>query len=421
MKTEVKHPIDSYFLRNTVSISGVELFWGLAIPVLFESTFLQVFLKEIGASNLIVGLIPAILSIGIMLFSLMSAYLTSHLERKKIWVTVTHAVASLPLILFGILLVYTDAEYRVGLFLVCYSSFALMLGLTMPMWQNFTVMIFSPGKAIKGLSIMMTTQITTRLIGGLVIFKSVERYSFSIESASIIFIAAGLLCLAGSFCFLPVRETAGNIPFQAKNRHNFKTLIESGRSIIRNRNFMLYLLSSAEIYATTTVIAFYANYAVEWRGIDKSAAAGLFVSFIYLAGIIINILVGWMGLFKLKTKFIIARSATLCGTIAVLLSSSLPHFLAASFLIGISRGINQSAHVHAVKKLSGLHDATDYFAISLLLVFPFSFGLPSLSGLVLDMNRGHGSLSYIIVFSALAIIQAWTLLMTLKTDFMEKQ
>ena len=418
MKTEYKHPIDRYFSRNTASISAVELFWGLAIPVLFESTFLQVFLREIGASNLTVGLIPAILSVGIMLFSLMSAYLTSHLERKKMWVILTHAFASLPLILFGLAVVHTDAGYRVGLFLVCYSLLALMLGLTMPMWQNFTVMIFSPEKAIKGLSIMITTQITTRLIGGLVIFKSVEKYSFSIESAAVIFIAAGLLCLTGSFFFIPVKESAGDNSFQPKNRHNFRTLADSAKNIIRNRNFMFYLLSSVEMYATITVIAFYANFAVEWRGIEKSAAAGLFVSFIYLAGILINILVGWMGLFKLKTKFIIARSAALCGTVAVLFSSTLPQFLAASFLIGISRGINQSAHVHAVKKLSGLHDATDYFAISLLLVFPFSFGLPSLSGMFLDISRGYGSLSYIIVFSVLAILQACTLMLTLKSDFM---
>lgn len=417
MKTEISHPIDSYFARNTASISAVELFWGLAIPVLFESTFLQVFLREIGASNLTVGLIPAILSVGIMLFSLMSAYLTSHLERKKLWVILTHAFAGLPLIIFGAVVTYIDARSRVGFFLVCYSLLSLMLGLTMPMWQNFTVMIFSPRKALKGLSIMITTQITTRLIGGLVIFKSVEQYSLSIESSAVIFIAAGVFCVAGSFFFIPVKESAGEIAAEAKNRHSIRSLIDSGKSIIKNRNYMLYLFSSMEMHATITVIAFYANYAVEWRGVEKSAAAGLFISFIYLAGIIINILAGWMGLFSLKTKFIIARGAALCGTVLIIFSSALPHFLAASFLIGISRGINQSAHVHAVKELSGLHDATDYFAISLFLMFPFSFGLPSISGFFLDTGGGSSVISYIIVFSVLGLIQGCSLLMTLKSEF----
>lgn len=420
MKSTFKHPIDLYFRRNTFAISSVEFFWGLAIPVLFESTFLQVFLKEIGASNLTIGFIPAILSIGIMLFSLMSAYLTSHLERKKMWVTLTHIFAGLPLLLFGVILSHTPAGYRVGLFLVCYSLFALMLGLIMPMWQNFTVMIFSPEKALKGLSIMITTQITTKLIGGLLIFKSVERYSFSIESASVIFISAGLLCMAGAFFFLPAKELPPDHLPEERSRHNIRTMIESTKDIIRNRDFMLYLSGSVEIYATTTVIAFYANFAVEWRGIDKGAAAGLFVSFIYLAGILINILIGWLDLFTLRTKFIIARSASLCGTVIVILSSSLAQFLAASFLIGISRGINQSAHVHAVKKLSGLHDATDYFAISLLLLFPFSAGIPFIAGLFLDMISGHGELSYIAVFAALGLIQVITLFITMTSCFRDE-
>lgn len=414
MKSDYVHPIDRHFARNTASISGVEFFWGLAIPVLFESTFLQVFLKEIGASNITVGLIPAILSVGMMLFSLMSAYLTSHLERKKMWVVLTHVAASIPLILFGAFLIFTPADYRVGLFLLCYSVFALLLGLTIPLWQNFTVKIFSPEKAFKGLSIMITVQIATRLAGGLIIFKSVERYSFSVQSASAIFIAAGLLCFAGSFFFLSVKEGGDTGSTVRKEKHSFSTMIDSGREILKNRRYILYLLGSIEIYATTTVIAFYANYAVEWHGIDKGAAAGLFVSFIYLAGIFINILVGWLGLFSLRTKFIIARTSALCGTAAVIFSSTLGHFLAASFLIGLSRGVNQSAHAHAVKQLSGQHDATDYFAISQLLVFPFSAGLPLVSGLLLDISHEYGMLSYMVLFSVMGLIQGVTLFVTVK-------
>ncbi|HOP64256.1 MAG TPA: MFS transporter [Spirochaetota bacterium] len=419
MDSESEYSIDHYFWRNTFSISSVELCWGLAIPVLFESTFLQIFLREIGASNLIVGLIPAILSMGIMLFSLMSAYLTSHLERKKMWVILSHIFASLPLILFGAMLTFTPSGYRVALFLVCYSTFSLMLGLTVPMWQNFTVMIFSPGKALRGISIMIAIQITTRLIGGLTLFKVVEKYSFSTGSASIIFISAGLLCFAGSFFFLPAKEVPAAGEGDNRKRHSIHSIIESAGDIIHNRRYITYMAGSIEIYATTTVIAFYANYAVEWRGIEKSSAAGLFVSSIYLAGIFINILIGWLDLFRLKTKFLIARGAALCGTIIIMFAPGLLQFLTASFLIGISRGINQSAHVHAVKKLSGLHDATDYFAISLLFLFPFSAGIPFVSGMFLDITREYGDTSYIIMFSALALIQAGSLLITAKSDFGE--
>ena len=69
---------DHYFAINTFGISAVEILWGIGLPVVVESTFLQLFLKSLGASNQIIGLIPAIMGAGIALFSLMSAYLSIH-------------------------------------------------------------------------------------------------------------------------------------------------------------------------------------------------------------------------------------------------------------------------------------------------------------------------------------------------------
>ena len=52
--------MDQYFRRNTVGISSVEFFWGLGIPVVMESTFLQLFLRNLGANNFLIGLIPSL-------------------------------------------------------------------------------------------------------------------------------------------------------------------------------------------------------------------------------------------------------------------------------------------------------------------------------------------------------------------------
>ena len=420
MQKSYKHPIDRYFKRNAMSISTVEFFWGLALPVLFESTFLQIFLRQIGASHLTVGLIPTIQSAGTMLFSLMSAYLTSHLVHKKRWVILSHVLAGIPIIAFGLILNFIEADSRVAAFITCYTLFSMMLGLTLPMWQNFTVMIFSNEMAIRGLSIMITTQITTKLIGGLLIFRSIEKFSFSTGSASVIFLVAGVLCLAGAFFFLPARELPDETSAHAKKRHNLHSMYIAGKNILSNRNYMLYLLSSVETYATITVISFYANYAVECRGIGKETAAGLFVVSIYSAGILINLLTGWLGLFSIKTKFIIARLSAITGTLLLPFLSTAAGFISASFIIGISRGINQSAHSPAVRRLSGLHDATDYFALSALFVFPFSAGIPLASGLILDARSSGDARVYIFLFSALALIQAASLIMTLITDFNER-
>ena len=56
---EASGVIDKYFKQNVFGISSVEFLWGLGLPVVIESTFLQLFLKSLGASSLAIGFIPA--------------------------------------------------------------------------------------------------------------------------------------------------------------------------------------------------------------------------------------------------------------------------------------------------------------------------------------------------------------------------
>lgn len=412
-----KKSIDSYFLRNTVGLSAVEFFWGLANPVIFESAFLQIFLKQLGASNRTVGLIPSILAAGIMLSSLLSAWLTSHLVHKKRAVILTHIASSIPFLLFGAVLPYIDVSHRITVFMITYIIFALALGIVLPLWQNFIVKIFSPENTLKANSIMMTTQIFTRLVGSFFIFKSVEKYSFSIRSASLIFITVGIIYFIGSTLFIFVHEQPDKNTGQRLTPHNMKTMADAANHIFRNKNYLRYLAGMTESYATVAVLSFYANYAVEFRGIGKDVAAGLFVGCIYFSGVFTNIFLGWLDFFSLKTKFMIARASAVTGTVILTVSNTLPFFLLVSFIFGIARAVNQSAYAPTVKLLSGLDDATDYFAISSILIFPVSFSIPVVSGIILDSLASYGSFSYIIVFINLAVLQAAGLIFTFFTDF----
>ncbi len=415
-KNPSKENIDNYFLRNTTGLSLAEFLWGLAIPAIFESAFLQIFLRQIGASNKIVGLIPSIATTGIMLFSLISAWFTSHLVHKKRAVVITHVAASFPFLFFGLALPYISAPSRVSVFIAAYVAFSLAMGVLLPVWQNFCVKIFSPENTLRANAITITVQTTAKLIGSIFIYDRIKKYSFSTESASLIFILVGVLCFAGSFFFMLIHED----PAEVKKQHNIRSIAASLSGIIGNRNYLKFLAGNIESYATIAVLSFYANYAVEFKGIGKGVAAGLFVTFIYSAGIIVNMTTGWFNIFSIKTRYIIARIAALSGTIVLLFAGSLWMFLAASFVIGISRGINQSAYAPAVKLLSGLEDATDYFALSYILIFPISFSLPLVSGIIIDSLSGYGPVSYITVFVLLALLQAAGLVSTAATDFSGK-
>jgi MFS family permease len=416
MSRTTHDPRDPYFARNTLGISCPEAFWGLALPVVIESTFLQIFLKTLGATNMIIGIFPAVFSSGLAVFSVLSSYLTAHLVRKRRAVITAHIISSLPLFVFGVLLPHMNVASRLPLFVFCYVVFSFTMGITVPLWQNFIVKIFSDRNAIRAISVMMVTQLVARLVGSFFIFSIVERYSFTIPGSSAVFMATGFVFFIGSFFFLFVREIAVK-GHGRENAHTMRTLLMSLREIVENKNYIRFFFSGVEVTATITVISFYANYAVEWNNIPRHIAAGLFLIVLFCGSIIGNIVFGWFNLLSLKGKFIASKGTSFIAVIILLFARGIPGFLTVSFLLGAARGINQLVYSPTVKLLSGKEDATDYFSMTQILGLPLIFGIPFLSGVVIDCLEPFGALAYRITFIMLLCVSSAGIWLIMKTDF----
>lgn len=409
---------DKYFPINTFGVSAAEVLWGLGLPVIVESTFLQLFLNSLGASNKIIGLIPAILSAGIALFSLFSAYFTSHLVHKRRAVIITHFVTSFPFLILGIVFYNTGVTAdTVTIFLGFYIAGALCVGLTMPVWQNFIMKIFSEKRTIPAIAIMFISQTCARLISSLIILHLVQKYEFSMRSSAIVFICVGITFFVGTFFFLFVKEICTDDDYSIKEAHNLKTIINAVAEIIRNRQFILYLISCIEIYTCITIISFYANYATIYYAIPKHLAAGLFLLFINGASILIYIFLGLLNIFKLKNKLVLSRVFALTAIIILLNANSLWGFLMASMFLGSSRATGILCFSPTIKKLSLVTDATDHFAVFQIIALPLSFGIPFLGGLFLDSFLYLGLFSYKILFGICAILIIISLCCILKIDF----
>ena len=210
-----------YFRQNAFGVSAVEFFWGLGIPIVLESTFLQLFLTNLGASSFAIGLVPALFMVGISGFPLFSSYLTRNLRYKRREVIILHLVSGGAMLFFGLVLLSTKrAENVLPLFFACYAVFSACMGLTIPLWLNYLVRIFSDARAVPGLGYMMMFQNIGKMISSLFILKIVERYSFSVESSAWVFIGTGLLFSLGSFWFFITKEVAEKERVQRDN-HSF--------------------------------------------------------------------------------------------------------------------------------------------------------------------------------------------------------
>jgi MFS family permease len=401
--------LDQYFRRNTIGLSSVEFLWGLGMPVVIESTFLQLFLRNLGASSFLIGLIPTLFSGCVAVFSIFSGTLTGSAERKRPAVVAVHIAAALPMLAFGIVLAVTGFTSSIlVLFFCCYALFSIGIGLVFPVWQNYLVKIFTAQRTLSALAVMWTSQSAAKIISSYLILKIVERYSFSAAGAALVFTGVGLLFLGGSFLFLITREQygSGRTP-RLKLRESMAT---GFRAVLGNRNFLLFLCTDIEYFALIGIISFYANYATEHCGIDPAAASGLFVAFIYAGAITANTLFGWFQLLSLKNKYWVTKTLALLSVPLICTFCRLWAFLLASYLMGASRSTRMLVYAPAVKRLSGREDATHYFAVAPLFTLPLSVGIPLGSGAALDGLAHLGGWSYRIVFLAMALLSAASLL-----------
>ena len=378
---------DAFFIRNTLSISAVELFWGMGLPVVIESTFLQLFLKNLGASSLLIGLVPTLFFIGISFFSLFSGLLTGHLKKKRNAVLSLHLLASMPILFFGIFLnIHGFGSETLKVFFILYPLFSISIGLLLPAWQNYVTGIYSGEKLLSGHSFMWISQSMGKFFGGFFILKVVTKYSFSYHGSALIFSMVGILFITGSLFFLFTTEVS-----ETKNK-TFETESHSGKHkflndlglALRNRSYLLLLASDVELFALITILSFYANYAVTYRGIEAGTAAGGFIILNYLGMITINVIYGRSPSLKLKHKYIAGKFISLAAALVLCFFSSTIAFFTVSFLMGVSRGARSLVYMPTIKKISGAEDATNFFGIAPLLTMPLSTGIPLLSGAFLD-------------------------------------
>lgn len=400
--------LDRRFRTNLVGISMVELLWGLGLPVVMESTFLQLFLRRLEASSFLIGLIPTLNSAGIALFSLFSYFLTAQLPRKRTAVLLVHLAAALPVLAFAAILICTGFRAAtLRIFLAAYAFFSIGVGLLIPVWQNYLVKIFPEGRALAAMAAMMIAQSAGRLAGSLVLVRIVERYSFSPYGASLVFGLVGLLFVVGSLPFLLTVEEA-ELPVRSPLRGARSHI----SAVLRNRGYLLFLATDLEYFALGGVIAFYANYAAEFCGLNPALISGLFVAFLYVGSVLANILLGWVNWLGMRDKYLLTKGLALAGTLLLALYSAPWVFYLASLLMGASRGTRSMAYAPAVKRLSGVADATLHFALAPILTLPLSMGLPLANGAFLDRFAHLGSGSYRIVFTAMGVLSLGGMIFT---------
>lgn len=397
-----QHIHDRLFARNVTGTVAVEFFWGLGLPVVIDSTFLQLLLKRLGASNLVVGFLPMFFALGVAVFSLAAGMMAPRIGNCRRLMVTSHLALSAPLLIYGWYLWFADfTGSALPVFLAAYALFCAVMGFTMPFWHDYLLRIFGEHRAVQGIGIMYAGQYVARLAGGATLAWHVEHTNFSAPGVSILFIALGSIFFASSFFFLMTRELPqGEAPPPPTAPPG---VIRSVITALGNRRFRSFILYDAGFYGAVGIVSFYADFAVHHRGVEPSIVAGWFVAAAFLGGIVTHLLFGWRRIAGYRTMFIGARLMPALALALILGPGTLTAFLSAAFLFGAAGALRALTYAPVIKHLSG-GDATAYLSVAPCIMLPVSLGLPAANGALLDLLAGAGDLGYRIGFMAMGII-----------------
>jgi predicted MFS family arabinose efflux permease len=393
-----KISLDTYFLRNALGVSLSEFFWGIGIPILLESTFLQLFLAGQGASNTVIGFSGTIFSVSISIMPLFAAFFASGFQRKKMLVIVIHLFPSAAILLLGLFYFVFGAKYNtITVFLVFFLVFSITLGFTMPVWQNYIVKIFTPAKRLQGLSFMMISQNGAKLLSGIIIAGIIASFGMTLRISAYLFICTGIVFVIGSLLYFITYEQSDSKP-DVEIRHPLHYVKHHIKHIFKNKPMLWYIVHDIEFFAIVTVFSFYARYATEHKGISASDAGGIFVILAFAGAVSANILFGFIWSGHIKNKLYFAKVCSFAGILLLVIHPAPYIFLMVSFLLGFSRGARFILYTSAVKLLSGLEDASSYYAIIPLITIIVSGGFPLLAGRSIDFLGFLGGDAYRITF-----------------------
>jgi MFS family permease len=366
-----------------------------------QSTILPAFAEYLGAPNVVIGAIPAVMTLGWFLPSLVAAGHTETLERKLPFLvryTIWERVPFIVLALAAFFLADRAPALTLGLMLLMLLVVTGVGGALMPAWMDLI------GRVVP-------VTLRGRFFGFANLGASACGLAASIVTASILaaipapasyglcFVCTSV-CLALSFVALVVvREPASTSSAPAVPIREYLARIPA--LLARDPNLSWYLASRAFGVVGAIGGGFYTVYAL--RAWDAPAAqAGVFTTLLFLGQMVGNTALGWLAdRHGHRLVIMLGLGATLVGNLIALAAPTLGAFGAVFVMMGIQMAALNVSNLNVMLEFAPEpSEQPTYVGLGTTLVAPIAFGAPLAAGLLAD------GLGFLAVFAVAAVAVA---------------
>jgi MFS family permease len=389
MEPEINPSISSVLRRNIVVNLLDGGFFGFAIGFASFSTIIPLFVSSLTNSAVLIGLIPAVHSVGWQFPQLFTARRVAAQSRYKPMVLLMTINERLPFL--GLTIVAWFAP-TIGVQTALFLTFLLLAwqgiggGLTANAWQSMIGKIIpSDGRGTffgaQSAAANLLASVSA-IIAGLILQRLASPQDFSLT------FALSFLAMIVSYFFLALTIEPPHQPPSDFQQANFwKDL----RVILnKDRNFRWFLITRMLSQLAVIGSAFYMVYVVKFLGMSVFAV-GLLTSVLLATQIIANPIMGWLG------DHWSHRWVIFCGIMASVLSAFLAYLAPAAnwffpvvILIGIANVAIWTINMAMIQQFGAEDQRPAYIGLANTLVAPFTILAPFIGGWLAEL-RGYPS------------------------------
>jgi MFS family permease len=387
--------------------------FGVGLSFASQSTILPAFAAYLGAPNVVIGAIPAVMTLGWFLPSLFAAGHTETLARKlpfvlrySVWERVPFAVLSLA----AFFLADRAPALTLALMLLMLLVITGVGGVLMPAWMD-----------IIGRLIPVTTR--GRFFAFANLAAGAGGFAGSFVTASILaavappasygacFVGAAM-CMALSYAALAVvREPAATGRSQAVTLGAYLSRIPA--LLGRDPNLVWFLAARAFAVTGSMAGGFYTVYALRvWDA--PAAQVGVFTTLLFVGQMAGNAVFGWLADRRGHLLVItMGLAATLAGNLVAVAAPTLAVFGVVFVMLGTQIAAMNVSTLNVLLEFAPvLEEQPTYIGLGTTLMAPIAFSAPLAAGLLADAF-GFAS---VFVVAAVAATVALGLLLTRVRD-----
>lgn len=294
MSTAIDQEIRKH-LRFNIVVNLIDGgFFGMAVGLSSFSAFIPIFVNRMTSSAILIGLVPALHSVGWQFPQLFTAGWTSRLRHFKPAVTLLTIQERIPFLALAIVAWFLPSLGKQNALILTFLILAwqgLGGGLTANPWTSMIGKIIPVeyrgtffGAQSSAANALMSIG---SILAGLILSKVSDRYDFSL-----LFFLSMVFMTISWFFLASTREPIDHEKFVSQEKQPFW---KGARTLLKkDPNFEWFLLGRLLSQFAAMGFAFYIIYAINYFGMDEFKA-GIISATLTGAAIIANPLMGWAG------------------------------------------------------------------------------------------------------------------------------